>query len=346
MADLSVNYRRPIKSELKSRKKVFRAPEDPVGSAVEKLLRENYRYKYTYAVNPYAEVYRFRDNIYGIYTDSIDGAGDPWMFLIEGPEKALLIDTSFGLGDLKGLLKEIIGNKPVLVANTHSDFDHAYGNYQFDTVYCHEYEEPIIRSKMNPHVWDYLFDENGNGIWADFDRKDLVPFREYNLIGVPDGYIFDLGCGYEVELIHTAGHSIGHAGFLDRQARIFFAGDDACIGGLQCSGGGLEKFEHREYATVEALCMQMKKVVGRMDEFDSVFPSHGLVDLNIYALINLISICESILENPNRYDCKHIKTRDGITRAQYGRLIPGAGYLNYSETSVYMNKVWHADSEV
>jgi glyoxylase-like metal-dependent hydrolase (beta-lactamase superfamily II) len=263
------------------------------------------------------------------------------MFLIEGPEKAFLIDTGFGLGDLKGLLKEMLGDKPVIVANTHSDFDHAYGNYQFDTVYCHEYEEPIIRSKMNPLVWDYLFDENGNGVWADFDRNDLVPFKEYELIGVKDGHIFDLGGGYEIELIHTAGHSMGHAGFLDKQARIFFAGDDACVGGLQCCGGGQEKFEHKEYASVEALCKQMKKMVARMDEFDGIFPSHGLVDLNIYTLIHLIETCEAIMENPDGYNTKVVKSRDGISTAQYGRMIYGSGYLNYSVSSVYMDRVWH-----
>ena len=30
-----------------------------------------------------------------------DGFADVWMYLVIGPEKALLIDTSFGIGDLK-----------------------------------------------------------------------------------------------------------------------------------------------------------------------------------------------------------------------------------------------------
>jgi glyoxylase-like metal-dependent hydrolase (beta-lactamase superfamily II) len=163
-----------IDSPLKTKKRINREPEHPVWRAYTRLLRRNDKTRKLYPVNPYAEVYQFRANLFGIYTESLDGMGDPWMWLIEGPEKSFLIDTGFGIGNLPGLLKEIIGNKPVIVSNTHSHFDHAYGNFWFDKVYCHKYEAPLLKSKMNPHIWDYLFDEGGRGRWCDFDKADLV----------------------------------------------------------------------------------------------------------------------------------------------------------------------------
>jgi hypothetical protein len=46
--------------------------------------------------------------------------GAPWMYLVIGHEKALLVDTSFGLGNLKGLVDEITGAMEVIVVNTHA----------------------------------------------------------------------------------------------------------------------------------------------------------------------------------------------------------------------------------
>ncbi|MFQ9073117.1 MAG: hypothetical protein ACLR43_10615 [Faecalibacillus faecis] len=36
----------------------------------------------------------------------------------------MLIDTAFGLGDLKGLIHKLIGDKEIIVCNTHCHIDH------------------------------------------------------------------------------------------------------------------------------------------------------------------------------------------------------------------------------
>ena len=173
----------PIKSELKSKRIKHDAPIDPISWAYMKELRENNKTKKIYPVNPYVEVYQFRDSLYGWFTHNLDGGGDVWMFLVVGPERALLIDTAYGLGDLPGLAAEITGGKPLLVANTHEHFDHAYGNCRFEKVYCHEYLVPYLETQ-NEHIWDYLFDEYGDNIWVEFDRNDLPRFKKYEIAGV------------------------------------------------------------------------------------------------------------------------------------------------------------------
>ena len=131
---------RPIHSDLKSHRIVWET-EHPVRWSFMKILREYSTLKQFYPeINPYTEVYKVRDNMYALYNDSFDGAGDVWMYLIDGPEKALIVDTSFGVGDLKGLIRHLVGDKEIIVCNTHSHYDHCYGNAQFDKVYCHEYE--------------------------------------------------------------------------------------------------------------------------------------------------------------------------------------------------------------
>lgn len=328
MAEERMEIQRAMCSEVKTNRTVYREPENPVRWAYQQLLRSHDKTKRIYPVDPYAEVYQFRDNLYGIYTESLDGMGDVWSFLIIGPEKALLIDTGFGLGDLKGLCNELTGGMEIILVNTHAHFDHAYGNFPFGRVYCSEYEVPSMISKNNPHIWDYLFDENGKGNWCDFDRADLVPWQDYEIIGVPDGYIFDLGGGYEVELVHMGGHTPGHAGFLDKVNRIFFPGDDACIGNASIGGGGSDD-PYRHMASVTTLRNNLAKLIARRDEMDSLFPSHGVVDVGPIMLTNMLEACDRILADPEHPSEIRERNFNGQIRKQYCQYIYNSGFILY-----------------
>jgi glyoxylase-like metal-dependent hydrolase (beta-lactamase superfamily II) len=314
---------RPIKSSLKGVRLIQREPIDATSWAYMKLLRENDRTKRVYDVDPYAEVYQFRDNMYGILTESADGMGDVWSYLIIGPEKAMLIDTSFGIGDLKGLANEITGSMPLIVANTHCSFDHSYGNCQFDRCYCHENEAEAMNLKQDPHIWDYLFGENGKGIWLDFDRKDIVPFKEYEVVGVPDGHIFNLGGDYEVELIWVPGHSAGHAMFLDKKNRNLIAGDGVISMRVGIGRPG-------QFTTVTAYRKEMIKLSKRMDEFDHIFPGHFTGDLETSVIPSLIETCDAIIADPDDYDT--MEERQGRQTLLKG--VKGLGTIGYTRQGV------------
>ena len=178
---------------IKSRIIKLREPTEELSAAWVRELRTYNRTKKIYEVDPYVEVYQFRDNLYGLYTDSMDGMLSQWMYLIIGPQKALLIDTGFGVGNLKGLVEDLTDGMEIIVANTHASVDHSMGNHQFERAYCHEYAVPRMKKQLSPHIWDYLFDENGNNIWTEFERADIIPYRDYEIVGVPNHYIFNLG---------------------------------------------------------------------------------------------------------------------------------------------------------
>jgi glyoxylase-like metal-dependent hydrolase (beta-lactamase superfamily II) len=292
-------------------------------------LRANNKTKKVYAVDPYAEVYQFRDNLYGIYTQNLDGMGPPWMYLIIGPEKAMLIDTSFGLGNLKGLVDEITGGMPIVVVNTHSHPDHALGNCQFEKVYCHEYDVPYLQKTIDPYAWDYLFDEGGKPKWALFDRKDIVPFSTYEIAGCKDGFIFNLGGSYDIELVFLGGHEAGHAGFLDKQGRTFFCGDDI-IGMRVGIGGPRPGMPYGEYGTVTGLRDNLAKLVKRIDEFDSLFPGHFIVDLDKSVVQDMIDACNKIIEDPSTYDF----TTTGKHGVMKQKFVRNLGTIAYNDHSV------------
>ena len=65
-------------------------------------------------------------------------------YLVLGSEKNLLIDTGMGMFDMKNEV-EHLSDKPLLVVNTHTHFDHIGGNYQFEGVHVLNHPQAIAR---------------------------------------------------------------------------------------------------------------------------------------------------------------------------------------------------------
>ena len=265
-------------------------------------LRESGKGK-VYDINPYIEVYKFREDIYGMYSENADGLGDVWMYLIIGPEKAMLIDTSFGIGNLKALCDEITGGMELIVVNTHAHPDHAYGDCWFDKVYCHEYMKPYIE-KQNSHIWDYLFNEDGSNKFLYFDKNDLPEFKPFEIVGCPDGYLFDLGGGHEIELIFLPGHQAGHAGYLDKKNRILFSGDGLCCDRVGIGGSLMPGQPFREYASVTKYREALLRLEKRMDEFDVIYPQHYIIEMDKSLIPLVIKTCDEIIADPLNWDFK------------------------------------------
>ena len=281
-------------------------------------LRTHNCTKRIYEVDPYAEVYQFRENLYGIFTENLDGMGDAWSYLILGPEKALLIDTGFGLGDLKGLVDLLCGGRELVVAVTHAHPDHASGNFQFDRVYALEEEIPMLQANMErPLLNDRIVGPDGKCLMVEFDPHDMIRQTPYEIAPMRDGHVFHLGEGYDVEVLQLAGHTRGQAAFLDKKGRTLFPGDD--IIGMRVSVGGapgsLRDFRDR-----------MARLALRSGEFDGIFPGHFIVDIDSAAVADMVTALDAILSDPENYDYVEERAR-GLT---YCKAVKGLGCIGYS----------------
>ena len=350
---------RPIHSELKSRRIVWEK-EHPVRWSFMKILRETSTLKQFYPqINPYTEVYPVRDHVWALYNDSFDGAGDVWMYLIEGPKRALLVDTSFGVGDLKGLIRHLIGDKELIVCNTHAHYDHCYGNAQFDRVYCHRNEVPDLMTKNNPDIWDYLFNNTeepvmvwdervdpGKPLYTDFDRHDIIvdrdhreTYRPYEIVGVEDGHEFDLGEGWVVEAVLLPGHTPGQCGYYDRHHRILFCGDLTGIGQRK------PQAPYSEFCTVEALHDALIRLKPRFAQIDGVFPGHGAWDQSPLILQYLLETTERVMANPENCDSVQEMIRDGKVQQSMTKNIHQWTALCYSPQRVFRKQVLESQSQ-
>ncbi|MHA2050304.1 MAG: MBL fold metallo-hydrolase [Promethearchaeota archaeon] len=98
-------------------------------------------------------LYVIKENIsivHPVYTN------DPLnLYLLLGTKTALLIDTGCGLYPLKPIVDDLIGDKNLLVINTHTHWDHILGNHEFREVYVHENEADIVSV---PYDLSFLID--------------------------------------------------------------------------------------------------------------------------------------------------------------------------------------------
>lgn len=137
--------------------------------------------------------------------------GTEYMYLLEGTEKALLLDTGYGTGTLRAFV-EGLTHKPLVVANTHVHPDHAAGNGEFERVLMSRNFELDAPSVYSPQA-------------VPFDLGKL-PYPDYEKCFVKDGDTIELG-GRTIEILEAKpAHCNTSLFFLDRGRGMLFCGDD------------------------------------------------------------------------------------------------------------------------
>jgi hydroxyacylglutathione hydrolase len=197
----------------------------------------------------------------------ISDHGSDNMYLVEGREKALLIDTGLGVAKLNDFIKTLT-SLPIVVVNTHGHPDHAGGNYQFKSVYAHPLELAAIKETNTAESRRRTAGNMARGTPA----ADMVPIEEVlkmpaaELLPVKDGASFNLG-GRKLEVIETPGHTPGEIVLLDSANRIVFTGDNDNV---------LVWLFLPTCTPLEVYLQSLKKLQQREEEFDTIMPGHGL----------------------------------------------------------------------
>jgi len=171
--------------------------------------------------NPHFEISKHKDYLY-VIKENISVVhpvytNDPLnMYLLLGSHTALLLDTGCGLYPLKQLVDGLIGERKLLIFNTHYHWDHPLGNVEFGEVYIHENEVDIV---SKPYDVSY-FKDSPNEIVKIYAEQDFLIPPAKTIIPLKDGDIFDLG-EIEVKVIHCPGHSPGSICLLTSTGELF-----------------------------------------------------------------------------------------------------------------------------
>lgn len=144
-------------------------------------------------------------------------------FLVEGRDKALLIDTMTGLRGLPAFVTTLT-DLPVEVALTHGHMDHAGGVFEFGRCYIHPADIPMLDGRTLPARVGYVRGQLPPGEAP--EASAFVPDGPVEFVPLKAGDKLDLG-GRALEVLHVPGHTRGSLCYLDTASGDFFAGD-AC----------------------------------------------------------------------------------------------------------------------
>ena len=137
--------------------------------------------------------------------------GTEYIYLLEGEEKALLLDTGYGIGNLRAFVEKLT-DKPILVANTHYHPDHSAGNGEWEEVLLSAGWAVDAPSVERPGAGPY-----------DLNR---YPHPDYTKRIVRDGDLIDLGGRYVEVLEALPAHCNSSLFFVDEGHRMLFSGDE------------------------------------------------------------------------------------------------------------------------
>ena len=233
----------------------------------DKLPREAWsNYEKVDQPDPWFEVYRLTDTVYAIYEDG--QFEEVISYLVLGEEKAALIDTGNGIGDIKKLV-EGLTDLPVVVVNTHTHGDHIGGNHKFSQVLAFESEFSKDRSKKGQsreQMGHYL---DGDMVWKPFpDYFDaetwrIHPFKVTRWL--KDGDKIDLG-GRVLEVVYTPGHSPDSICLIDKENKLFWTGDSFYPAPI---------YVYSPTTSLEQFIESFAKMVELMPLYEWVMPSHN-----------------------------------------------------------------------
>lgn len=144
-------------------------------------------------------------------------------FLVEGRDKALLIDTMTGLRGLPAFVATLT-DLPVEVALAHGHMDHAGGVFEFGRCYIHPADIPMLDGRTLPARVGYVRGQLPPGEAP--EASAFVPDGPVEFVPLKAGDKLDLG-GRALEVLHVPGHTRGSLCYLDTASGDFFAGD-AC----------------------------------------------------------------------------------------------------------------------
>ena len=190
----------------------------------------------------------FKVTLYSEGVWIIDDNGNANMYLVEGADSALLIDTGTGTKELKDIV-DTITDLPVIVVNTHGHPDHIGGNSSFDKAYLPPADTAIYRYFINEAA-------RNNAEKAG---------KEPELVMLKKGHVFDLG-NRKLEVIAIAGHTPGSIGLLDAENKLLFSGD---------SNNNLIWMFLDHSLPLEVLLQNLLKLQQRTNDFDFIMPGHG-----------------------------------------------------------------------
>lgn len=270
----------------------------------------------------------FSEEIITPHLSRIRGLGDACMYFIKGSNRGILVDTAYGVGDLKGYIESIY-DKPYDVVITHGHADHANGVDQWDKVYMNFNDLDIFKIKTDISLRRTMLKRTVSNIDEYPDSDFHVGFHG-TWLPLNDNDVFDLG-DLHVKTIYAPGHTQGMTVLLLQEERIMIFGD-AC---------GVFTFLFKpESSTVEGFKNTLAKLKKFEPLYDRVLRQHGTCESPKSILDENLEVANLILEKkddhvPFEYLGEHVWMACKTDPKTGQRLDGKNGNIVYSLDKIY-----------
>jgi glyoxylase-like metal-dependent hydrolase (beta-lactamase superfamily II) len=206
-------------------------------------------------------IYQLKPNVYHI--------ADPlgvFMTVIVGEEKALLLDTGYGIGHLDETIDQIT-DLPLIVVNSHGHLDHVLGNRFFGEAYLHPADLEAYQrhtTQDTKHSVVAMQSAHLELFPADFSPDAYLSEYKTKILPIDEGNVFDLG-GVSVTVVHTPGHTPGGIALLDDRDRLLLVGDAASPHVWMFS---------QESTSIATYIQSLQKLQELGNQYDGIIASH------------------------------------------------------------------------
>lgn len=212
------------------------------------------------------------------------------MYLIEGENGAVLIDTCIGLGGLKNFVKQIRTKEtPLTVLISHGHIDHAMGAPEFEDVYMNLEDIPLYQSQCSiGERRGYAGMGLGETVESVSDMEFVPATPDFEFQPLKEGMNFELG-GVTVEAYNAHGHTKGCMAFLIPEEKVLILGD-ACNNST---------FLFDDICSSVAEYQQnMRELKGKVSgRYERVFVMHHIIDAPVAILDEMIELCDDVIAN-------------------------------------------------
>ena len=210
--------------------------------------------------------------------------------LIEGREKALLIDTGWGTGRLLKVVSSLT-SLPLIVVNTHGHIDHISGNFEFDHAYIKsddlENAHIIFTKEYRTHFIERFAPKGySKGFPSDFLPEGWIEREFDNFISLDDIKYFDLGDRI-VDIINTPGHTAGSICLFDNNSGLLFSGDTISEGNVLVN--------LKESLSLGTFLNSIDNLIAFASKINYIVPYHGRYKLDPSILYEHKDAVEKIL---------------------------------------------------